>query len=256
MPTIEAVTFDVGDTLTDLREGLPDYEARGRARAAVVYDILAASAGIRLPDRPDFSAQLARAIEDHYAEAVDRQQGVTIGETLRWFLEREGLRVSADLLETCADQWCLAGPHTEPGRQRALLRLGARETLAALAARGLKLGVISNSIQPARYLDGVLERYGLKGFFTATVYSSEAGVAKPHPAIFQAALRALQAPPERTVHVGDRLLNDVAGAQAVGMAAILIEVPQRVEFDRDITPDARIRELPELPAALDALPVR
>jgi len=48
------------------------------------------------------------------------------------------------------------------------------------------------------------------------------------------------------MHVGDRLVADVAGAQGAGMRAVLIEVPHRPEPDTNIVPHARIRELPEL----------
>jgi FMN phosphatase YigB (HAD superfamily) len=46
--------------------------------------------------------------------------------------------------------------------------------------------------------------------------------------------------------VGDRLEADIAGAQGVGMQAVLIEVAHRPEQSAAITPGARIRELPEL----------
>jgi putative hydrolase of the HAD superfamily len=242
----------MGDTIVDLREGGPEYAARGRARASRVFDLLV-EAGLPVDERDAFAARLDAAIEAHYAEAIARQYGVTLSETLAWFYQREGWAVSPALLEQTANAWCETAPSVGRG---AGLRLGARETLATLRDRGLRLGVISNTIQPGRYLDANSARGGLLDFFSATVYSSEVGVAKPHPAIFRSALEKLGVEPGRAVHVGDRLATDVAGAQAAGMLAVLIEVPQRVEFDPAITPDARIRELPELPAALDTLASR
>ena len=59
--------------------------------------------------------------------------------------------------------------------------------------------------------------------------------------------------PEEAVYVGDRLHADVAGAQRVGMKGVLIEVVHRAEHDPMITPDARIKELPELLTALPRL---
>ena len=128
----------------------------------------------------------------------------------------------------------------------AALRPGALETLTTLRDWGLKLGAISNTVQPARYMQQAHVRRGLAPFFEVEVYSSETGIAKPHPAIFRAALEALDVAPERAAYVGDRLRADVAGAQAVGMKGILIEVAHRVEHDPAIVPDARIAELPEL----------
>jgi FMN phosphatase YigB (HAD superfamily) len=101
-------------------------------------------------------------------------------------------------------------------------------------------------LQPAWSMDEALEHRGLLHFFATRIYSSEVRAAKPHAAIFQAALNALGVVPDRAIHVGDRLVADVAGAQAVGMRAVLLEAPHRPESDPDIVPDARIRELPEL----------
>jgi putative hydrolase of the HAD superfamily len=133
------------------------------------------------------------------------------------------------------------------------LRAGAREVLAELHGRGYRLGVISNTLQPGRLMDRTLASRGLIDFFPVRIYSSEVHVAKPHPAIFRAAQEALGLPPERIVYVGDRLGADVAGAQRVGMKGVLIEVAHRPENDPSIVPDARIIELPELPAALSRM---
>jgi putative hydrolase of the HAD superfamily len=101
-------------------------------------------------------------------------------------------------------------------------------------------------------MDEALERRGLLHLFAARIYSSEVRVAKPDAAIFHAALSAVGVAPRHAVHVGDRLVADVSGAQGVGMRAILIEAPHRHEPDSNIVPDARIRELPELLDVLTA----
>ena len=69
----------------------------------------------------------------------------------------------------------------------------------------------------------LLERLGLAPFFEHIVYSAEVGVEKPHPAIFDVALDLLQIEPERVIHVGDRQRDDVEGAIAVGMQALLLD---------------------------------
>ena len=130
---------------------------------------------------------------------------------------------------------------------------GALETLTTLRDWALKLGAISNTVQPARYMHQAHIRRGLAPFFDVEVYSSEVGVAKPHPQIFRAALDALGVAPECAAYVGDWLRADVAGAQAVGMKGILIEVAHRAEHDPAIKPDARIAELPELLGVLSGL---
>ena len=123
---------------------------------------------------------------------------------------------------------------------------GALETLTTLRDWGLKLGAISNTVQPARYMHQAHIRRRLAPCFDVAVYASEVGVAKPHPQIFRAALDALNVAPEWAAYVGDRLRADVAGAQGVGMKGILIEVAHRPEHDPGIVPDARIGELSEM----------
>ena len=90
---------------------------------------------------------------------------------------------------------------------------GAVEALASLRARGLELAVVSNwDIS----LHDHLARLGLDHFFRAVVTSADVGVAKPGPAIFRAALERITVPCERTLHVGDRDIDE-GGARAAGL---------------------------------------
>jgi HAD superfamily hydrolase (TIGR01509 family) len=244
MPEIEAVFFDLGDTVVDLREGQGDYQARVIARAGFVYDAIASRTPVPLARR-EFAERLAGATEAFYLAATSRQRGVNIYDALRQIFGEMGIPTDDGLIKLGGDAYCQGGSALAP------LRAGARSVLAALCARGLRLGVISNTLQAGWCADRTLERRELLDFFAARTYSSEVGVAKPHPRIFQAALQAAGATADRAVHVGDRLEADVAGAQAAGMKAVLIEVPHRPEAAPGIVPDARIRELSEL---LDLLP--
>lgn len=91
--------------------------------------------------------------------------------------------------------------------------------LAELDARGLRLGVVSNWDER---LPGLLAELGLARHLDAIVYSAGVGVEKPHAAIFRHALARLGAEPGTAIHVGDRLREDVEGAVAVGMEALLL----------------------------------
>jgi putative hydrolase of the HAD superfamily len=95
-----------------------------------------------------------------------------------------------------------------------------RPALDELAARGLKLGVVSN-FEP--WLEEVLALQGIADRFAAVAISGTLGVAKPDPEIFKAALTEAGADPAATVHVGDQLVNDVAAARAVGITPVLID---------------------------------
>lgn len=92
--------------------------------------------------------------------------------------------------------------------------------LAELERGGFRLAALSNW-DPR--LPTLLERLGLARRFESIVYSAEIGYEKPHEAIFQAALAALDLPAASVVHIGDRAIDDVEGAGAVGMRALLLD---------------------------------
>jgi putative hydrolase of the HAD superfamily len=92
--------------------------------------------------------------------------------------------------------------------------------LGAMRGAGLKLAVVSNWDVS---LGEVLERLGAADLLDCVVTSAEAGAAKPDPAVFLLALKRLGLGPEEVVHVGDSPELDLAGAEAAGIRAILIE---------------------------------
>lgn len=91
--------------------------------------------------------------------------------------------------------------------------------LDALRDRGLRLGVISNW---DTRLPEVLRQLDLARRFDAVVYSSAVGVEKPDFRIFRRALRELGVEARAALHVGDHRLEDVEGAIAAGMRALLL----------------------------------
>jgi len=95
----------------------------------------------------------------------------------------------------------------------------AEPTLAELRRRGLRLAVIANWDER---LPRLLAGLGLEARFDTVVTSQGAGVEKPHPLIFQTALALLDLSAEHVLHVGDRRLEDLEGAEALGMHAVLL----------------------------------
>ncbi len=85
-----------------------------------------------------------------------------------------------------------------------------------------KLGVISDTIfSPGRALRQLLRDEGLLGLFEVLIFSDESRHSKPAPQVFQAAITALQVPPQQIIHIGDRENNDIFGPHQVGMKAVL-----------------------------------
>jgi len=120
----------------------------------------------------------------------------------------------------------------------------ALAVLDELRRYDLKIGLITNG---QRDLEEFVAHHGLE--VDAMVGSRLHGRTKPHPSIFVAALRLLEVQPEEAAMVGDSYEDDIAGARALGMRAILL--------DRDgLRPDEpeRIDTLLALPAALGLAP--
>ena len=91
--------------------------------------------------------------------------------------------------------------------------------LTTLAGRGLILGAISNS---HRSLEAFKEHFKLDGLLSVGVSSAEHGFLKPHPSIFETALREADVEPAEAVMIGGSLKADIEGAMAAGLHAVLI----------------------------------
>jgi HAD superfamily hydrolase (TIGR01549 family) len=94
----------------------------------------------------------------------------------------------------------------------------ALPVLALLRAEGLKIGLVSNT---SRDLDAFVRHHALD--VDAWVSSGVHGKVKPSPTIFRAVLELLEVPPEAAVMVGDSPEDDVAGAEAIGIRAFLLD---------------------------------
>jgi putative hydrolase of the HAD superfamily len=116
----------------------------------------------------------------------------------------------------------------------------ALPVLEALRGQGLRLGLLSNT---SRDLEQFVAHHG---FDVDAVLTSRAhGKTKPHETIFRAMLERLDVEPGAAAMVGDTLEDDIEGARAIGMRAVLVD-----REDRYPAIDGRIPSLLALPAAL------
>src|SRR4029079_11100179 len=117
----------------------------------------------------------------------------------------------------------------------------AQPALQHLAEAGVKLAVVANWDVS---LHDVLERVGLARGFEAVVTAAAVGAAKPDPRPFAVALECLGVEASQCLHVGDDASTDVAGAEAAGMSALLV--------DRSARTAGALADLTELAARLGA----
>lgn len=170
-------------------------------------------------------------------EVVGRRYGVELGEDdARHALRAEIAFYRANMLqgrdhvrlarlrERCAD--ALFGALGLAPSVEALMEVlafeafdDARCALVGARAAGLRVIVVSN--WDVSLVD-VLEQVGLAPLVDAVVVSAAVGAAKPEVAIFEHALALAGCAASEVVHVGDSLAEDVAGARAVGLRAVLL----------------------------------
>jgi HAD superfamily hydrolase (TIGR01662 family) len=116
--------------------------------------------------------------------------------------------------------------------------------LGALRRAGLRIGLVSNS---ARDVRDFARHHALE--IDAGISSFHHGKTKPHASIFNAVLELLEVEPGEAAMVGDTVEDDVEGALALGMRAVLVDrLALRPEFE------PRVADLYALPVVLGLTP--
>jgi putative hydrolase of the HAD superfamily len=124
-------------------------------------------------------------------------------------------------------------------------REGVVETLRELRGRGIRTGLITVCSEDT--VD-VWAETPFAGLFDAEVFSSSCGLRKPDPRIYGLALDQLDVPPSSAVFVGDGANDELAGAERVGMRAILVHRPGEEPAWPELRdwPGQRIAAIPEV----------
>lgn len=234
MEPVRAVLFDYGHTLVDFRrteEAL--YEAYEQIKARIE-----AVAYMEVPEILDLIERVARGVDqmvmasyqEHRLEELD--PAVLFAEALSGI----GFDLPADVIDHI-----VALDHSSFSRS-ITVHPEVLGVLAALRDAGYAMGLVSNVSLRPDLMRADLDALGIGPLMDASVFSSEVGVRKPDGRIFREALRRIGADPAGTVFVGDRLFDDVGGAQAAGMRAVQI-TRFRSEQDPDARPDAVVSDL-------------
>jgi HAD superfamily hydrolase (TIGR01662 family) len=244
MQPVRAILFDFGHTLVDFKrtqDALHAAYQQIRARIeAVAY--------MEVPELLDLVERVAGGVDSMVAESYEqrRMEEVAQAELLRQAFSGIGFDLPEDVMDhiVALDHSAYSNSITVEPEVLA--------TLERLRQAGYPMGLVSNITLRPDLMRADLERMGVGRYLDATVFSSEVGVRKPDPRIFQEALERLGVEPAETVFVGDRLYDDVSGAQAAGMRAVHTR-QFRQEDDPDYAPDAVIGHLSELPEVLERL---
>lgn len=190
---VELVTFDLDDTICEYpvsyeRHLLEAFERTGHAPFFDATDVRRAATGVEAEDPLDFREQAYTAA----ARANDADPQAAL-EVARAF---DG-----------------ADPET------VVLRDGAAAAVRSLADR-FRLAVVTNTTPAA--METKLETVGLTDVFEVCVAPGQAHSPKPAPDMFEHVLTTLDVDPDRTVHVGNSTVSDVAGAHAAGIRSVWV----------------------------------
>lgn len=233
MADVRAVIFDWGGTLTRWHD--VDFHAESLALAQAVVNAD--------HDPDEITARLHAAGGVVWGRSREHQQSATIAD----LFTQAGLDHDPELLRAYYEFW---EPHTGTDPQ-------VRPVLERLRERGIKIGVLSNTIWPRAWHEDFFRRDGVLDLIDGAVYTSEIPWTKPSPQAFAAAMEAVGAvAPERCVYVGDRLFDDIWGAHNAGLKAIHIphsDIPVEQHGHSVGEPDAVAHELAEIPELVGRL---
>jgi FMN phosphatase YigB (HAD superfamily) len=245
---LKAAFFDVGDTLVE--HWAPKEQLAELAREALRREFgdrhwheqfVGASIGPSAPTDWQMIPTHLDGAEDDRVEDALRQ------ETLRWYADWfRNAAVGTDDI----DLERLRVAMTVPLDLVSTPVPGAFTSLRWCHSNGLRVVLVTNTL--SRGDEEVWEdwrRFGLADAIDGVASSHSVGWQKPHRAIFDRALAIAGARPEEAFMVGDQLGADVLGAKRLGLRAIWRRTDQE-QAKVDVTPDAVVTDLTELPAVV------
>jgi putative hydrolase of the HAD superfamily len=219
--TVRAVIFDWGGTLTPWHS--IDHEDLWLGVCTRHYPAA---------DAPAMAAAAQAAERELWLLGESAQQSATLDSVFM----RAGVLATAAFLASYYEAW---DPHT-------LTDPDVPPLLRELRRRGIKIGVLSNTMWPREAHERIFMRDEVLDLIDGAVYSSEIPWVKPHPEAFRAAMAAVGVTdPADCVFVGDRPYDDVYGAKSAGMRAVLVPNSDVPAFT-GTEPDAVISRLAEL----------
>jgi len=211
---IDAVLFDLGDTIIDFGVGRREAEVLFRQGAKLTYETLRSEGRKNLPPYQHYFKVHYRTMQRAYVWSQLSRRDFSYQD----ILTRAAHKLELEL--TPAEIHRLAGLWYVPFHLASTTDPGVGVMLRHLRDSGTKMGIVSNTMVPGHCLDGHLAAEGLLEYFPVRVYSSQVGFRKPHPRIFEMALELIGLPANRVLFIGDLLRADIAGAKRVGMRTI------------------------------------
>jgi putative hydrolase of the HAD superfamily len=246
---IRAITFDLWDTIVDDDSDEPKRIAKGllskkAQRRRLILDALNAIEPI-----DEAAVNLAYDTADAAFNFVWHDQHVTwtIGQRLQVVLKGLGRSLPQDAFDRVVADHQAMEVDIEPD-----LIDGCAEALAELSTR-YSLAIVSDAIvTPGFRLRDLLEKHGVKRYFSGFAFSDEVGRSKPHRDMFASAAEQLGVELRQMIHIGDRDHNDIQGPHALGIKAVLFTAARNLD-QANTQADAICERYADLPGIIDRL---
>jgi HAD superfamily hydrolase (TIGR01509 family) len=212
---LEVALIDVGGTLWPNSWPIRQSDAEGRrlrVRAAMpAHDVAVVDAlvdDLLLSSRP---GDEARTISTEARVVIDAVELISRS------LQRQGLPVDVETVARIRRAMAI------PIHDRFQPLPGAKALLETIHDLGLRSFITSNTYwrDADSYRDD-FRALGFDGLIDGVVTSIDAGRLKPHPAVFEMAMRLARVKADQCVVIGNREDNDIAPALALGMHTILV----------------------------------
>jgi putative hydrolase of the HAD superfamily len=230
---IKAVIFDWAWTLVDLG----DEDDRRPFRN--MFEFLRQK-GVNLPDHDDCYRTYRDLFYQMIGESKQTHREACFDSVLKFLL----MKYSIDIAGKTTMEEILRSYYQDIYSPRKVFA-DVVPTLQTLQSSGLRMAIISNTTNPPFMKDYEREWLGLDPFFEFSIYSSGVPYRKPHPSIFKLAASRLQLKEREILYVGDDPVNDVAGAQQVGMLAAWVNRDDET-LPEGIHPEIEVRVLTDL----------
>lgn len=231
---VRAVLFDLGDTLFRLHP--MDFAAAHERFARVLVEHV----GLYLEEATALTVDVSKSLRESFREL--QQSGSTAEPSIAAAAVPHLGRFGAEAKALAA---ALDDHYGEADIARWDPPSGRADEVRRFQAAGFRVAFVSNTQTPPALMRRRLAEFGLLDLAGAAVFSVEVGERKPGERIYRAALDALGVDASSALFVGDRVREDVAGPQALGMRAVLTH-EFRQEDPAGVQPAAVISALPAL----------
>jgi FMN phosphatase YigB (HAD superfamily) len=212
---LEVALIDVGGTLWP--NSWPIRKADGEGRRLRVRAAMAEHEAAAVDALVD--DLLRRSKPGDEARTVSTESPVVVGadELITACLGRQGLPADAQTISRIRHAMAI------PVDDRFQPLPGARHLLETIRELGMRTVIASNTYwrDAGSYWDD-FRNLGMADLIDGIITSVDAGHLKPHPAVFEMAMRWAGAAPDRCVVIGNREDNDIAPALALGMQTLLV----------------------------------